>query len=87
MNFTYKDDDYKSVYDFGDYLKKSTMLMKDSDKKWEFVCRVDNTQNTLHTTPQNYANQLENIADDFSKFLIERPFDKHFIIEKKSNKL
>lgn len=58
--------------------------MRESDKKWEFVCRLDSIQNTEHVNPEVYAKTLENVGNDISKHLMERPFDQHFIIEKKS---
>lgn len=82
MDFKYNDEDYKSVFDYGDYLRKIGMCMRDCDKKWEFVCRVDQTQNTLHMSSQTYARSLERTADDLGKHIMEHPYDT-FMIEQK----
>lgn len=70
-----------SVYLYGDYLKKTGLLMKDTDKKWEFVCKTDEINRTEFPTSQIHAKRLETVAKDISKHLNERPNDKHFMIE------
>ena len=80
LNFTYKDDNEMEVFYFGDFAKKTCLLMKDSDKKWEFACRLDSIQNTEHMTPQYHAKQIENVVDDLGDYLISRPYDQHFSI-------
>lgn len=83
LDFKYDDEDYKSVYDFGDFIKKTCMLMRDSDMKWQFYSRADTIQNTLHVSPKIYSIALEKLVVDIVYYLREHPDDKHFIIEKK----
>lgn len=34
----------EEVYLFGDFLRRTAQYMKDSDKKWEFVCKATDIQ-------------------------------------------
>lgn len=52
-------------------------------QKMEFVYGIDQIQNTLHASTNVYAKQLESYASDIAKFLNERPFDSHFVVENK----
>ena len=82
LGFQYENTDYKSVFDFGDFLRKTCMLMKETPKKWEFLCRVDQIQNTLHVSAEVYASKLEYFVMDYADYLKGRPYDDHFIAEK-----
>ena len=79
FNFEYDTEDYKSVFDFGDYVRKASMYLDDdSIDKWKIVCKADEIQNTLHPTLEIYAKRLNTVAEDFSKYLEEK--QNNFII-------
>ena len=85
FDYQYENTDWKSVYDFGTFLKHTGGYMKESDKKWEFVCRIDCIQNTEHASINEFVRLLEACASDLRFYLNERPYDNHFIVDKKND--
>ena len=80
INFKFDDSDQLSVWYYGDYLKKTALLMKDSDTKWKVACKADELQNTEFPTPEIHAKLLLNLTKDLTSYLEERPNDDHFIL-------
>lgn len=75
MGFEYNDEDYMSVHMFGDYLRKVSLYIKECDKKWEFICSIDDAQNKTHIDAKCYAKVLELHSNDIIKYIHEHPYD------------
>jgi hypothetical protein len=65
LGYSYNPNDFTEVYYFGDFMRKTTHLLKDSDDKWKLACRATDIQSTEHTSLDAYRKTLQ----DFEKQL------------------
>lgn len=73
FHFNYDPSKPHEVYAYGDFLKKSSLLLQDSDEKWKIVCGLADVQSTEFPTSKEYARRVELVAKDLELFLSERP--------------
>jgi len=62
--YVYDQNDIAEVFFFGDFLRKTSHLLRDSDEKWKIVCRATEVQNTEWPTLQSYHNELKKVEKD-----------------------
>lgn len=80
LGFNYDDNDQVKTWEFGDFIKKTCLLMKDSDMKWKLACKADEIQHNEYPTPQEHARRINGVAKDLTDYLTGRPEDDHFIL-------
>ena len=74
----YKQDDFTEIYFHGDYMRKITHLMKDSDDKWKLLCKITDIQNTEYPSVEDYHTTLKSFEKDLATNLQINP--SNFII-------
>jgi hypothetical protein len=77
LQYIVKDpNDAAEVWYYGDYLRKITMYMKDSQDAQILHCEIDKTQNTEWPTTEIHAKALKRCENDIRNYIgtNEKPF-------------
>lgn len=76
LSYDYDDKDLTSTWYYGDYMRKVSTLLKDSENKWNLVCRITDVQNTEHVDLVRYNSALKNFEKQLTDHvgIHENPF-------------
>ena len=69
IGYIYDQKKDNEVYGFGDYMRKITHLLKDTDKKWELVCAATDIQNTNWASVEPYRNRLKKFETELTNYI------------------
>ena len=70
LGYVYDPVDFTKVWYFGDFLRKVPTYLKEEDpKKWEFICRATDIQNTNWTELEAYNKSLLNFEKDLANHI------------------
>jgi len=76
LGYVYDKEDFTETYFYGDFMRKTSLLLKDENKKWEFYSRVENIQQKEWPTQKSYREALQKTEKDLANHVSvnENPF-------------
>lgn len=76
LGYIHDSNDFTETYFFGDYMRKTTHFMKDSDEKWKLLCKATDIQNTDWPSLEAYRKHLLSLERDIAVHIStnENPF-------------